>query len=273
MEFLFWLFLVGIVVGSLQDLARREVDNWLNFFLLASGAGYLVFASIFEMSWSFVLLGLMSFVIMVLLGNLFYYGRVFAGGDAKLLIAMFALFVGATWIVTLVNIGMFVLFLMLAGSLYGFAWGFGLYFMNFKEVNKKMRELVKNKFFRYGIFAGIILFVFSYVDWLFLFLSLFVFLFVLLFIFAKALEKASMIKMVGVKDLREGDWLVDNVRVGKKVIKADWEGVSKNDLILLRKLKKKVKIKQGIAFVPAILIAFLLWWFLRGWVSNLFLGV
>ena len=34
--FLFWLFLIGIVVASLQDLKRREVDNWLNLFLLVA---------------------------------------------------------------------------------------------------------------------------------------------------------------------------------------------------------------------------------------------
>ena len=263
MEFLFWLFFVGIFIASLQDLKRREVDNWLNFFLLVSGAGFLVFSSIFEMNWSFILFGLMSFGIMLLLGNLFYYSRIFAGGDAKLIIAMFALFVGGGVAGSLINIGVFVLFLMFAGSIYGLLWGFCLFLVNYKNILKEMKKISKNIYFKYGIFAGIILFVFSYINWLFLFLSLFVFLFVLLFVFAKAIEKSSMIKMINSKDLREGDWLAEEVKVGRKIIKPDWEGLNESDLALLNKLKKKVKIKQGIAFVPAIFIAFIGYWFLK----------
>ena len=83
-----------------------------------------------------------------------------------------------------------------------------------------------------------------------------------------------MVKSVAVKDLREGDWLVDDVKVvvkeapdlksgetREKVLKADWDGLSKKDLELLAKVRKKIKIKEGIPFVPAFLIAFILWWF------------
>jgi len=54
--------------------------------------------------------------------NLFYYGRVFAGGDAKLLIAMTAFFVGVSFYESMINIGVFVLFLMISGSVYGLGY-------------------------------------------------------------------------------------------------------------------------------------------------------
>ena len=46
--FLFWLFLIGIVVASLQDLKRREVDNWLNVFLLVASFVFVFYVAIFN---------------------------------------------------------------------------------------------------------------------------------------------------------------------------------------------------------------------------------
>ena len=126
--FLFWLFLIGIGVASLQDLKRREVDNWLNLLLLFSGIGFLVFSAIFESSTNLIILGIISLLIMFVVVNAFYYGRVFAGGDAKLMFAMFALFVASTLRATVINIGMFILFLMLAGSIYGLTYSLVLFF-------------------------------------------------------------------------------------------------------------------------------------------------
>ncbi|MBU3924088.1 MAG: hypothetical protein KJ592_04170, partial [Nanoarchaeota archaeon] len=48
MGFLFWLFFVGIVVAGLQDLKRREVDNWLNLFLLVASFVFVFYRAIFE---------------------------------------------------------------------------------------------------------------------------------------------------------------------------------------------------------------------------------
>jgi len=78
-----------------------------------------------------------------------------------------------------------------------------------------------------------------------------------------------MVRVVLGKELREGDWLVDDIRVGKKVIKADWDGLSLKDIELL-KSSRKIKIKDGLPFVPAFLIAFLGYVFLRGWFLGMF---
>ena len=260
-NFLFWLFLVGIGVASFQDLKRREVDNWLTLLLLVSGAGWLVFQAIFESSSSFIILGVASFLIMFVVANGFYYGRVFAGGDAKLLFAMFALFVAVTFEIMLINIGLFILFLLIAGSVYGLVYSLVLFFRNFKDVKKEIVKGFENVYLRYIIFGGIVLFALSYVNWLFLLPGIFFLIGPVLYVFAKALENIVMVKSVAVKDLREGDWLVDDVKIGRKVLKADWNGLTKQDLELLVKTKKKIKIKEGIPFVPAFFIAFILWWF------------
>mgnify|MGYP001585276601 FL=1 len=131
----------------MQDLKRREVDNWLNYFLGVFGLVFLVFSAIFLNDWMIVVFGLMSFGVMFVLGHGFYYGRIFAGGDAKFLIAIFALFVGLTWMQTLENIGIFVLFLMLAGAAYGLLYGFGLFVANFRRVSIAASEEMKHYYF------------------------------------------------------------------------------------------------------------------------------
>jgi len=111
---------------------------------------------------------------------------------------------------------------------------------------------------------------FGFLDFMFLIFGILIFLLPVLYVFAKGLESVSMIREISGKELREGDWLVDDVKVKGKVIKADWDGLSLDDIELL-KSKKKVKIKDGLPFVPAFLIAFLGYVFLKGWFLGLFI--
>jgi prepilin signal peptidase PulO-like enzyme (type II secretory pathway) len=94
-------------------------------------------------------------------------------------------------------------------------------------------------------------------DFTFLWIVLIAFLLPFLFVYGKAVEECCMIKEIEVKELTEGDWLYRDIRVGKKIVKADWEGLSTDDLKILKKYKKgKVLIKQGIPFVPVFLVSF-----------------
>jgi len=84
------------------------------------------------------------------------------------------------------------------------------------------------------------------------------FLFPVLFIFAKAVEESCMIVLINPRKLTEGDWLYEKVKVGRKIVRPNWEGLSQEELILLRRYKRKIKVKQGIPFVPAFFFAFIL---------------
>lgn len=271
-NFLFILFFCGILVASIQDLRRREVDNYVNFFILASGLTYILFSAIYEMNFYIVLMGLLSLGVMFVLANGFYYGRVFAGGDAKLLIAMAALFVAVSWKSTLLNIGLFVLFLMISGAIWGIFYSLIMVFKNYSEVKMQIKKEIRSSYLKYYLIGGIVLLLLGFFNSLFLFFSGFVFLGGILFVFAKTVEKAVMIKLIDSRKLREGDWLVDGVKVGKKTIKPDWEGLTKSDLVLLRKINRKIKIKDGIPFVPAFFIAFLVFVF-REQIITWFLGL
>jgi Flp pilus assembly protein protease CpaA len=268
MDFLFIVSFVIIVIATLQDIKRREVDNWLNILLILITVSYFFFSrSVFEI----LLLGFL-FLFMNLLSNLFYYSKVFAGGDAKLLFSLTAIFISNSILSTLYNIGIFVLLLMISGSLYGLSYSLVLYSKNYKKVNKKMIKGSKNLWFRYALFTGLILFVLSYVNVWFLFPAILIFGFPILYFFAKSLEEVSMVKVVRGNTLREGDWLLSRVKIKDKIIEPNWEGLSKEEVKLLKNVKK-VKIKEGIPFVPAFLIAFLAYYFFKERIILFFIGI
>ena len=89
--FLIALAIIWIIGAVLQDLKRREVDNIWNFSLIAIALAYRFGASIFIDNYWFFINGIIGFVIFLILGNIFYYARLFAGGDAKLLMALGAI--------------------------------------------------------------------------------------------------------------------------------------------------------------------------------------
>ena len=100
-----------------------------------------------------------------------------------------------------------------------------------------------------------------------------VFIMPFLLIFVRAVENGCMIRMMDIKDLTEGEWIVDDVRVDNKYITGPKElGITLKQIKKLRTLEKKgkidaVKVKIGIPFVPAFLLAFvatILW-------NNLFM--
>ena len=258
-NFLFWIFFLGIGIASLQDLKRREVDNWLNLLLLVSGLGFIFLNAIFNWDYSGIVFACSSLFVLFILANLFYYGRVFAGGDAKLLFAMAALFVAGSFNGTMINIAIFTVLLMFSGSLYGLFYGGYLFFRNFKA-NKKETKRNMNNYFYLVLFSGIFLCLIGILFNILLFFGIFILLGDFLVVVAKAIEK-SMIKEKNPEDLREGDWLVKSVSVKGKIIKAAWEGLSLEDIELLKKNKKRVFIKDGIPFVPAFFIALIAYGF------------
>jgi hypothetical protein len=95
-----------------------------------------------------------------------------------------------------------------------------------------------------------------------------------LYVYAKAVDESCTVKSVAVSKLREGDWIYEDVKVGRRTIRAKWEGLTKRELKLIQKKLRKVKIRQGIPFVPVIFLSVLIFmvFFLvtRAWVLSLF---
>jgi len=83
--FLFVLAFVWMIFAVVQDLKTREVANWLNFSLIGFALAYRAFYSSFTGEWMFLGFGFLGFLMFFILAHVFYYSKVFAGGDAKLL--------------------------------------------------------------------------------------------------------------------------------------------------------------------------------------------
>ena len=260
--FLLVIGFIWIIGAVLQDLRRREVDNLWNFSLIAVALVYRLSASVYLSNYWFFINGIIGLFLFLILGNVLYYGRLFAGGDAKLLIALGTILpFSFNWITNFKIFGLFILFFLIFGSIYVLIWALFLIGGNWNKFALEFKKYSYNyRKFIYGslVIAGIWVIVVILTDIVFIVISLIILLFPLLFIFAKAVEESCMVKSISVSKLTEGDWLYQDVIVGRKRIKSNWQGLSKDELQLLRKkYKRKVLIKQGIPFTPSFLFAFI----------------
>jgi len=273
--FLILLGLVWIIGAVLQDLHRREVDNLWNFLLVGFALAYRLGVSIFGGNYWFILNGILGFALFVGLGNLFYYSKLFAGGDAKLVMALGTILpLSYDWLINLKIFGGFILLFLIGGSIYALIWAFSLMFIHWdrfsKEFVKQWNNYEKMFFIALGFALLWVIFVFLMSQLGFVLIGFVVLLFPVLFVFAKSVEESCMIKAVKPSKVTEGDWLYEDIVVGGKKIRSDWEGVSARELRLIqKKCKKKILVKFGIPFTPAFLFAFvgLLWlfWYFSGW--------
>lgn len=273
--FLFVLALIWIIFATVQDIKKREVANWLNFSLIIFALGFRFFYSLFsDIGFSFFYQGLIGFGIFLILGNLLYYGKMFAGGDAKLMIALGAILPFST--IFNENLRIFALFFvlfLLVGAVYSILASVYLSFANFKKFKKEFsKQFKKNKKLSILVmFFAIILLVFGFLNNLFFILGSIIFVLPYFYLYIKSVDESCMVKRIRTSKLAEGDWLYNDIMIGKKRIKAKWDGLSKLEIKLIQKKFNFVTIRNGIPFTPVFLISFvLLFFFWRIGLGNSF---
>lgn len=256
------LALVWILVAIIQDFKSREVANWLNFSLIIFAIAVRLFYSIFSNNYNYILFGLFGLAVFFVVAHMFYYARLFAGGDAKLLIALGAVIPFADTLYTNVLIFLvFIIALFFSGAIYSLIYSFILTLINVKKFTKEFTKRFKsNKKYFYGSLIFAILFLISsfFFGILMLIAAGLIFIFPYLYVYVKSVEQACLVKEVSVKELTVGDWLVKNIKVKGKLIKPGWEGLDEKDLKFIQKnYKQKVLVKYGVPFTPAFLFGFL----------------
>jgi len=260
--FLILLGLVWIIGAVLQDLHRREVDNLWNFSLIPIALAYRLSVYFFNGNYWFILNGLIGLAIFFILHNLFYYSRLFAGGDAKLLMALGVILpLSYNWILNFKIFGLFIFLFLLGGSIYSLIWAFCLMIMNWKNFKKESLKQWKScqKMFLFALIFVVFWLVFAFImtQTIFILIGFTVLLFPVLFVFAKSIEESCIVKRINPDRITEGDWLYEDIFIGGKKIKSSWEGVSAKELELIKKkCKKKILIKFGIPFTPSFLFGF-----------------
>ena len=268
--FLLTITFLVLLIATLTDLKKREVPNWLNFATIALALLARLIYSFITENFSFFLYGLLYTAIFFLIAHALYYGRIFAGGDAKLLIALGALLaeppifnvLSLSNTFSLLELPFSIVFLVnlfVAGSFYGMIMIFVYTIKNKKVLENFKERIAKTKYIFLTIIPLIasVIFLFLKIH-LLVFISAILFFLPFFFMLTKAVEKEAMILKISSSRLTEGDWLASPVKIGRKVIMPNWEGLTREELSLIRKSKKKVLVKYGLPFVPAFLLAFIL---------------
>jgi Flp pilus assembly protein protease CpaA len=260
--FLWALALLYIIFAVIQDFKTREIANWLTFSLVIFALGFRFFYSLFQNDgFVFFYNGLIGLGIFFVIGNLLYYGKVFAGGDAKLMIALGAVFPYFTAFSSNLQLFFdFILIFLFVSFFYIFVTSGILCIKHFKPFKKEfVRQLKKSKKLMIIILSFSVIFLaLGFIETLFFIVGILIFFTSYLYIYSKAIDESCMVKRIKVKDLREGDWLYSNLKLGRKEIKAKWEGLTKREIREIAKKFKEVKIRQGIPFSPVFLIGFII---------------
>ena len=267
---------VVLVCASYVDLRIREVPDWLNYSAAAAGLSIsLIYSVIFSTPWPFIF-SAAGAIFFLLIGLLMFYAGQWGGGDSKLLIALGALF-GLVFSSTFPFIILqqplisFWINLLFVGVAYALCWSVYLAIKNKGEFRRQFliitREASRFKITIITLLVGSIL-TLVMIDNLSIKLPLLgaiiaIVTGTIMIVFARAVEKSSMLKRVHPSKLTEGDWIAEDVYVGKKYVCGPKDlGIEKAQIKLLisyarqRKIKT-ILIKEGIPFVPSFLLAFL----------------
>lgn len=275
--FLISIALIYLIFATIFDIKTKEIPDWLSFSLISIALfANLLYSLIFN-EWNYIIFSLIGLVTALIFGSLMYYSRQWGGGDTKLLVGLCALI--PMYPKTLLNyfnpslnlpfLVILLLNILIIGGIYGLLFSAGLAIKNHKKFSREFNLLVKNytskidfKFFLYYIIPTILVFILILIvnHLLSVIFVIFIVSLIFIYIFIKAVENSSMYKLINMKELEEGDWVVNQIKIKNRIIyKPKLLGVTKQDIIKLQKSNiKKILIKDGLPFVPAFLVGFII---------------
>jgi Flp pilus assembly protein protease CpaA len=247
--------LLFLIIATGYDIKWKYVPDYASYSFIVIAVIERALYSIELMNLNVLLWALPSTAVLGGLGYIFYKTGMWGGGDVKILASiaiLLAWFPGET-------IPLFLDFfvnLMIIGAFYGLPAALikGL----IKGIRPDKKESIQ---IIMGLISGIV--VYSLLPSLMSLLLGFSIIFIFSLGYFKKIEKKGFIGEANMKTLMDGDWLVEKVKVGKKVIKPRKEGLTKEEAEQIKKwwqqgkLKKKPLIKEGIAYLPAFLISFI----------------
>jgi hypothetical protein len=276
---------IGLIIGSITDFKKREVADWLNFSLIAAGLGIRLIYALLYGDWIQFGFGFAWFLIAFAFGSLMYYTGQWGGGDVKIIMGLGALtgflspevfvtssdmlqYVLPSWMMPGTFMIHFMINSFLLGALYGIVMMIIQGFVHHKQFVAE--SIAMKRYFIWSLFGALAILVLGYVflgitGQIVFVLQLLLWIIILspfVLLATKVVEKACMIRMMAIKDLTEGEWIVDDVMVdGKRICGPKDLGIHKEAIVELLKLEKKgkiseVKVKIGIPFVPAFFLAY-----------------
>ena len=270
----FALCFLALFAGSLTDLKKREVPDWVNYGLIIAGVALNLLFSVIYWTPRFIINSVVGLLVFFGIAWIMFYAGQWGGGDSKMLMGLGSVIGIDVTFKFPQFLAAFLINSLFVGAIYGLFWSFLLVFRNkrkFLKTFKKKLSVDKIKHAKKFILVFVIITIslFFIINDAFMKILLLSFAFLILttfylFIFVKAVEKSCMHKQVEPSRLTEGDWIVKDIIVGGKYITGPKDlGISKGKIKKLvefyrRGKVRKVLIKEGIPFVPSFLLAFLL---------------
>jgi hypothetical protein len=267
-------FLV-LLIASITDLKNREVPDYVSYALVFIAFAISLLNTLIEWDYAYIAQSIMGFAVGLIIAYLMFYLGQWGGGDSKLLMGIgavigfniFPLF-GENNYWLLIFIGNIVLF----GAVYGLVWSIFLAIKHRRTFVKgfgfwvRKREIMIARRVMFALIALLFLVALVFVarEYQLPILLFIVMLYMMFYIWilVKTIEETCMIKDVPVSKLTEGDWIYKDVYVGKKFMTGPKDlGISREQIELLKRYAAKgkirtVKIKEGIPFIPAFLLAY-----------------
>jgi Flp pilus assembly protein protease CpaA len=258
---------IGLLIATYRDVQERLVPDTASMGLIALGLLAGIVQALLAHDASLFLPHLVGFLAGLALGLLMYVTRQWGGGDAKLLAGVGA--VMGLWTDNLL-LPAFLVLLILAGAVYGLCMTLYLALVKHRKsflpaFVAYLRTRVAHRLrITLVVTCALLLALMLFVDvgMRILLGGIMVALYLLLYswILMRVVETTVLTKKYPVGKLVEGDWLAQDVVVRKKTVAPMRKiGVTLSDIAALRKAKvRSVVVREGIAFVPAFLIAFVL---------------
>tara|TARA_Y100000310_G_C20513302_1_gene729930 strand:+ start:83 stop:964 length:882 start_codon:yes stop_codon:yes gene_type:complete len=267
--------IIWLIFASLTDLKTTEIPDWLSFSLIAIASFVIIADSIKTSSFTPLIWAIGSFLAAVVISLGLYFSKQWGGGDAKLLMALGIVFSQypkelLTYFNPNLDFPFFLIFLintLLAGVIYSLVFGLILTIKNFKDFKpvfqKQLKKTLKLRFVLVvSSILTLVIGLFTDIDIAVLtIMALFIiFIFTYLLAYTKSIEKSCMITNIAPNKLQEGDWILEDIKLNKKIIYSKKSlGVSREQINnLIKNNIKQVKIKKGIPFVPSFLFGAIL---------------
>ncbi len=243
---------IWLLFASIADIKTKEVPDWLSYSFIGLAAFYRMF--------DFSLMYLVTSLAGIVFGYLLYRTGHWGGGDFKLLTAIAIAFPVSPLNKHSFFLVLFLLFTFLAGGLFAIAYAVYLAIKNKKKFKKNFKNLlIASRFYLIAIIATILFFEILIRESFAILLGILIVFLFFVFMFVFCVEKNFMIIDKPIHELVEGDMLVSDIYKNRKLIcKARKIGLTKEDIQNLKKNGiSKVKIKDGIPFVPCFFIGFI----------------
>ena len=209
------------------------------------------------------MLTLIGLAIGISLSLSLYYTKQWGGGDAKIFMALSSIFIiSPAYFNPLINMPFLAILLiniLLVAVVYSLSY---IIFTAVKNKNKFLEEIKTYKLKKIKIAAILIsiillLMAFKFSSNSLIIAAILMLIFPYIIILTKTTEKISMIKLMPINKVTEGDWLAENIYHNKKlIINKSHPELTLKDIEKLKRLNiKNIKIKYGIPFAPTFLVA------------------